>query len=91
MPKKIFNLMPSKESAKFTKIHFSLYARLCYDIGYVHNSYKLSSDKLANTFLWGSGIGLDLVTYYDIILNCSYAINKMGEGAFYFGIKAPIF
>ena len=91
MPKKIFNLMPSKKSTKFSKIHFSLYARLCYDIGYVHNDYKLNSNTLANTFLWGSGLGLDLVTYYDIILNCSYAINKMGEGAFYFGIKAPIF
>lgn len=31
-------------------------------------------------------IGLDLITYYDIVLNCSYAINKMGERGFYFGI-----
>ena len=91
MPKKIFNLMPSKKSAKFAKIHFSLYARLNFDMAYVNNSYNLYSNTLANTFLWGSGLGLDLVTYYDIILNCSYAFNKMGEGAFYFGIKAPIF
>ena len=91
IPKKILKIGSSDKGAKFTKIHFSLYAKLTYDIGYVHNSYRAETNNLANTFLWGSGIGLDLVTYYDIILNCSYAINKMGEGGFYFGIKAPIF
>ncbi|MDR2776121.1 MAG: hypothetical protein LBC19_15570 [Tannerella sp.] len=91
MPKKIFNLWSGNSSAKFTKIHFTLYAKLMYDIGYVHHSYRQESNTLANTFLWGSGIGLDLVTYYDIVLNCSYAINKMGERGFYFGIKAPVF
>jgi outer membrane protein assembly factor BamA len=91
LPKKIFNIIPTKKAPKFTKIHLSLYAKISYDIGYVHNDYKLASNTLANTFLWGSGIGLDLVTYYDITVNCSYAINKMGEGAFYFGLKAPIF
>jgi outer membrane protein assembly factor BamA len=91
MPKKIFNFGSSGKTPKFTKIHFSLYAKLSYDIGYVHNSHKSNTNTLANTFLWGSGIGLDLVTYYDIVLNCSYAINKMGKGGFHFGIKAPIF
>ena len=91
LPKRIFNIIPAKKAPKFSKIHFTLYAKLSYDIGYVHNDYKLESNTLANTFLWGSGIGLDLVTYYDITINCSYAINKMGEGGFYFGLKAPIF
>jgi Outer membrane protein/protective antigen OMA87 len=91
MPKRIFNLSSSKKAPKFSKIHFSLYAKLSYDIGYVHNSYKNASNTLANSFLWGSGVGLDLVTYYDIVINASYAINKMGKGGFYFGLKAPIF
>jgi hypothetical protein len=91
MPKRIINLFASEKGAKFTKIHFSLYAKLSYDIGYVHNSHKDVHNTLANTFLWGSGIGLDLVSYYDVTLNCNYAINKRGESGFYFGIKAPIF
>ena len=91
MPKKIFTIGSSEKPSKFRKIHLSLYAKLTYDIGYVHNKYRHESNTLANTFLWGSGLGLDLVTYYDIVLNCSYAVNKMGEGRFYFGIKAPIF
>jgi hypothetical protein len=91
MPKRIFNLGPTNNLAKFTKIHFTIYAKLMYDAGYVHNSYRSESNRLANTFLWGSGIGIDIVTYYDIVLGASYAINKMGEKGFYFGIKAPVF
>ena len=91
MPQRIFNIGSSEKLSKFTKIHFTLYARLTYDMGYVYNKYRHETNTLANTFLWGSGIGLDLVTYYDIVLNCNYAVNKMGEGAFYVGIKAPIF
>ncbi|MDR1814551.1 MAG: hypothetical protein LBR18_06860 [Tannerella sp.] len=91
MPKKIFILGSSDSGAKFKKIHFTLYAKLSYDLGYVCNDYRSPSNTLANTLLWGSGFGLDLVTYYDIVLNASYAINKMGYGGFYFGIKAPLF
>jgi outer membrane protein assembly factor BamA len=91
MPEKIFNLDSSRTTSKFKKIHISLYAKLMYDVGYVHNKYRDEAHTLANAFLWGSGLGLDLVTYYDVVLNCSYAINKMGEGRFYFGIKAPLF
>jgi outer membrane protein assembly factor BamA len=91
MPKRIFYLGASKNSTKFRKIHLSIYAKLTYDAGYVYHGYRSATNTLANTFLWGSGAGLDFVTYYDIVLNCSYAINKMGEGNFYFGIKAPVF
>ena len=91
MPQRIINLSSSEKALKFTKIHFALYAKFSLDIGYVYDKYRNTTNTLANTFLWGSGIGLDLVTYYDIVLNCNYAINKMGEGAFFFGIKASIF
>jgi outer membrane protein assembly factor BamA len=91
MPKRIINLSFIKGLSNFKKIHFSLYAKLMYDFGYVHNSYADPTNALANTFLYGYGAGLDLVTYYDIVLNVSYAFNKMGEGGFFFGIKAPIF
>ena len=91
MPKKVFTIGRTKRLAKFTKIHFTVYAKLICDAGYVYNAYRRENNTLANTFLWGSGIGVDIVTYYDIVLNGSYAINKMGEKGFYFGIKAPVF
>ncbi|MDR2233583.1 MAG: hypothetical protein LBE56_10730 [Tannerella sp.] len=91
MPKRIVNLSFIRGLSNFRKIHFSLYAKLMYDMGYVYNDHAHPSNTLANSFLYGYGAGLDLVTYYDITLNVSYAFNKMGEGGFFFGIKAPIF
>jgi outer membrane protein assembly factor BamA len=91
MPKRTFILGSNSSGSKFKKIHFTLYAKLMFDGGYVYNSYRLPSNTLANSFLWGSGFGFDLVTYYDIVLNCSYAVNKIGESGFYFGVKAPLF
>ena len=91
MPKRTVHLSSSEKAPQFTKIHFALYAKLALDIGYVRDKYRNDTNTLANTFLCGSGLGLDLASFYDIVLNFSYAINKMGEGAFFFGIKAPIF
>ncbi|MDR2471997.1 MAG: hypothetical protein LBD53_00340 [Tannerella sp.] len=91
MPKRVFVFGSNKDASKFKKIHFTLYLKLMYDMAYVYHGYPEPSNTLANTFLYGSGIGLDLVTYYDIVLNASYAVNKQRQGGFYFGIKAPIF
>jgi outer membrane protein assembly factor BamA len=91
MPKRIVNLSFIRGLSNFRKIHFSLYAKLMYDAGYVRNACAAPDNTLANTFLYGYGAGLDIVTYYDIVLNVSYAFNRMGEGGFFFGIKAPIF
>lgn len=91
MPKRIFNVGSWDKLRKFSKIHFALYAKLSYDMAYINDKYRQPSNTLANTYIWGSGIGLDLATYYDIVLNCSYAINKIGERGLFFGIKAPIF
>jgi outer membrane protein assembly factor BamA len=91
MPKRIFTFGSSGKSGRFKKIHLTLYAKLTGDLAYVRNTYFDPTNTLANTLLWGSGIGIDLVTYYDIVLNCSYAVNRRREGAFFFGIKAPIF
>ena len=91
MPQRTFQIGSSEKFAKFSKPHLAIYAKLSYDIGYVNNKYRHETNTLANTFLWGSGIGLDLASYYDIVLNFNYAVNKMGEGAFYIGIKSPLF
>jgi hypothetical protein len=91
LPRKVIDLQPLKFLSSFKKIHLSLYARLSYDIGYVYNNDRRPSNTMANSFLWGSSFGIDLLTYYDIVLNCSYGINKSGDKGWYFGIKAPIF
>ncbi len=68
-----------------------MYGKLLVETGYAYNGYNKRDNSYTNSFLCGIGAGVDLLTYYDIILNCGYVINKTGYKSFIFGIKAPLF
>lgn len=57
------------------------------DLGYVRNYYpELSSTKLGNRLLPGAGLGLDVVTFYNMVIRTNYTVNGLGEGRFFFQI-----
>mgnify|MGYP003302202203 CR=1 FL=1 len=86
-------LIPSllRALSKFYKIPFTIYISASADMGYVHNRYPAGTNTLQNSYLLGAAIGIDILTYYDIIFNISYAYTRMNEGGFFFGLKTPIF
>jgi len=88
-PRMIYlNFIPTE---KFSKLHLALYIGLHSDAGYVHKPGGLQNEnKLPNRLLWGNGIGLDLVTYYDRVLRMEYSINRLGEHGFFIHFLAPI-
>ena len=45
---------------------------------------------LDNKFIYGTGMGLDFVTYYDKVLRLEYGINDMGETGLFIHFVAPI-
>lgn len=91
LPKKIVQLHILKKWNKVNKPNFTIYGTLKFDTGYVWQDHHRERNSLSNSFLFGSGIGIDVLTYYDIIFNFGYAINKKGTGGFTFGFKAPIY
>jgi outer membrane protein assembly factor BamA len=92
-----FLLMPTKTveikwlSAlyKFNKIHFTIYANVFADCGYSYNRHVMRENPLQNVFLYSGGVGLDIVTYYDITFRLDYSVNKMREGGFYITLITP--
>lgn len=92
LPTKIIHIkrLPFK---KFNKIHFTIYAKLFFDAGYVSDSYHPSGwmgNDLVNRFLYSGGAGIDFVTYYDKMIRIEYALNRRGEGGIYFHFSVPI-
>lgn len=82
--------LPLIKSESFAKIHFALYANVFFDCAY---SWKMSPDPtslLDNKFIFGTGIGIDIVTYYDKVMRLEYGINDMGEAGFFVHFVAPI-
>lgn len=91
MPEKVVSLNFLSALSKFYRIPFTIYLSADIDMGYVYNKYSTASNSLQNRYLMGAGIGIDILTYYDIVFNVTYAYTLMKEGGFFFGLRAPIF
>jgi hypothetical protein len=59
-------------------------------MGYANDQNANGQNPLANQLLWGTGVGIDFVTYYDLVIRFEYTINKQGETGFFINLVAPI-
>ena len=81
--------LPLIKTPRFSKIHVAAYANYFIDAGYVLNQLE-SHRRLDNSLLLGTGVGIDFVTFYDLVWRYEYSINKEGEHGFYISFVAPI-
>lgn len=71
-------------SIKFlNNIPFDFYLKPHFDAGYVWDRFFDAENPLCNTVLVGYGIGLDIVTYYDLVTSINFSINGLGESGIY--------
>ena len=75
---------------KFDKFHYSVFLNAFGDAGYVVDNINDAVNPLANNLQYTYGLGLDLVTYYDIVVRFEGSINRQGEPGFYIHFKNPI-
>lgn len=91
IPTKTFTLdfIPLKQ---FRKVFFALYLNIFADAGYVDGfaNWKSNGNQLPNNVLFGKGVGLDLVTYYEKVLRIEYSWNKHNGGGIFLHFTAPI-
>lgn len=57
------------------------------DIGYANDPFYGQENSLNQQFLWGKGIGLDLIVYYSLVLQLEYSYNHEREGGVYVHIR----
>tara|TARA_R110002049_G_scaffold25788_2_gene90130 strand:+ start:3507 stop:4937 length:1431 start_codon:yes stop_codon:yes gene_type:complete len=82
--------IPLVPTEKFNRMHFAIYSSVFSDFGYVNDDKGYPSNDLANTLLFGTGVSLDFVTYYDMVLRTEYSFNKLGESGLFIHFVAPI-
>ncbi|MDB5223533.1 MAG: hypothetical protein JWN83_2200 [Chitinophagaceae bacterium] len=81
LKREIFNFSINtifKKSKTFNKIPFRIYAKTFADMGYCYNREDFAS-ALNNKFLGSTGIGIDIVTFYDIQIRMEYSVNQLGQ------------
>jgi len=49
------------------------------DIGYVNDTQFSNLNELGNTMLWGTGLGVDFIVYYDKIIQFQLSRNHLNE------------
>ncbi len=81
--------VPYIKMSQFNKSHFSLYLSVFADVGYVIDKQTNTENPLANSLLFGKGISLDYVTYYDKLLRIEFGINRLGEKGIFLHFSNP--
>ena len=76
MPLKQFKIMP-----------FKLYLSLNNDLGYVKDPFYEIDNDFSNRLLYGTGLGLDFVLYYDKVLQFEYSFNHLWENGVFLHFK----
>jgi len=84
--KHIPHLMPLRQ---FQTIPIAIYLKVYGDAGYVvDNTYNVENNRLSNTMLYGGGVGLDIVTFYNTVFRIDASVNKqMEKGLFFHFVK----
>jgi hypothetical protein len=94
-----FALIPQRDfsmdfirSPKFNRVPYALYLNVFSDVGYVFygGDPDDKSNDLRNSLLVGYGAGLDLTTYYDIVIRLEVSMNRKGTPGIYLHFMAPI-
>ena len=74
----------------FYLFHYSVFLNVFVDAGYVWDNRYFRQNPLANEQIFGTGLGLDIVTYYDKVVRFEYSLNKDFKHGFYIHFVQPI-
>jgi outer membrane protein assembly factor BamA len=83
----LFNFsIPFLRGTSHDRIPFHILAKTYVDCGYVYNR-NYSTNSLENRILYSGGVGIDIVTFYDLVLRFEYSIDQFGGKGLFFHIK----
>jgi hypothetical protein len=66
-------------SKKYASIPFRFYLKGYADAGIVYNKQNISTNFLNNKMMYTGGIGLDVISIYDIVIRFEYSFNHLRE------------
>jgi hypothetical protein len=73
-----FSIPTFFKSKTYNKIPFKIYAKAFTDFGYVYSDERPIT-RLNNKLLYSAGVGLDILTLYDIHIRLDCSLNQLGQ------------
>ncbi len=74
---------------KLNMVPLALYLNAFTDAGYTIDNQYGDQNPLTNRLLFGGGVGLHVVTFYDIVLRAEYTANREGDRGLYLNVGYP--
>nr|WP_290927672.1 hypothetical protein [Haliscomenobacter sp.] len=75
---------------RMRELPFKLYLAVNNDIGYVNDPFDFGANSFTNRMLWGKGIGLDAVFFFDKVFKIEYSFNHLWESGIFFHFNMNI-
>ncbi|MDN5212003.1 POTRA domain-containing protein [Fulvivirgaceae bacterium BMA12] len=74
---------------QFNTIPIAVYLKTYFDGGIVNSTIsETENSRLTNRYIFGTGVGLDVVTYYDFVMRLEYSVNNEGERGFFLNFRS---
>lgn len=84
--KKDVSFIPFRQ---FRTVPVAMYPKVFFDIGYAQdNVFGQNINPLANRILWGTGLGLDVLTYYNSIFQLDFSLNSLKQFGVFFNFES---
>lgn len=80
-------MIPVKQ---FRQMPVKVFLGMNNDFGFVHEPYLEFNNPLVNRMLWGGGLGLDFVFFYDKVLQLEYSFNHLLEKGLFLHLNLNI-
>jgi hypothetical protein len=74
--------VPKIKQETINYIPFRIYGKIYGDAGYVYNP-EPGQNFLNNRMLYSGGVGIDIVTFYDIAIKLEWSFNQIGQNGIY--------
>ncbi len=85
---RVFDLKRFLKVRQFNTLPVAAYLNAFLDVGYARNNFpKLNNTILGNRELVGGGIGLDVVSWYNVVGRLNYSINGLSEKRFFLNLS----
>ena len=88
----LFNIkkdIPFIPLRQFRTVPLAMYPKVFFDVGYAQdNVFGKDKNPLANQTLWGAGVGVDVVTYYNSVFQLDFSYNSLKQFGVFFNFES---
>ncbi len=78
-----YRLKTGVRSKTYANIPFRFYLKAYGDVGYVYSKNNHHVNLLNNKMMYTGGIGLDIISIYDIVLRIEYSFNQLNQNGIF--------